>query len=488
MVKRNSLLASVCATILIAGSPVLSEAQSTKILEEYFAVIQSSKIVLEVGDKEDNSKSTQWNNITLKGDEGKMQIAIPWIKVSKKLLGGFEMTYAQKVEGAFQSPDPKYLEPIRFVVENKGMVVEIDGDEDAREYISSFDEIAFNTLENNVINISAKLTDGTSTQIMKKTGDIVSSSGHFDVKTMMIDYGLEIDGNKMTSTTTMNDFTSKFNVLFSNQYDPDKPLASFDPSRDMFFEYSISSGVSHANVGSALGPVEVDASFGSGSGFFGLKGSVATLSGTTNDISYNMAATAMGMPPMQFSLTDAAVNIEVPLDNLDESKPAGYKITINGLALSDQVWAMFDPKALLPRDEISLDIDLTASLRWLKPLADIDVSDNNQVPPFEVESAKINALNMKIAGAELQTSGEVSVDNSQFPPVPDGTVNVSLKGAFGLLNKLTELGLVPAQNAMMIQGMSGAFFKPAGDGEDDLISVITMTKDGHISANGTPLK
>ena len=82
----------------------------------------------------------------------------------------------------------------------------------------------------------------------------------------------------------------------------------------------------------------------------------------------------------------------------------------------------------------------------------------------------------------------MKIDNSQFPPVPDGMVNVSLKGAFGLLNKLTEMGLVPAQNAMMIQGMSGMFFKPGGDGEDHLVSTIVMTKDGHISANGMPLK
>jgi hypothetical protein len=149
---------------------------------------------------------------------------------------------------------------------------------------------------------------------------------------------------------------------------------------------------------------------------------------------------------------------------------------------------MFDAKGLLPRDEISLDIDLSANMRWLKKLTDIDLKDQNQAPPLEADSATINALNLKIAGAELITSGDVKIDNSQFPPVPDGTVNVSLKGALGLLTKLTEMGLVPAQNAMMIQGMSGMFFKPGEDGEDHLVSTIVMTKDGGISANGMPLK
>ncbi len=209
MPKKNNLLANACALTLIAGSPVFADAQSTKILEEYFASIQSPQIVLEVGDKEDNVRSTQWNNITLKGNEGAMQVAIPWIKVSKKLLGGFEMTYAQKVEGAFQSPDPKYLEPIRFVVENKGMVIEIGGDEGAREYTSSFDEVTFRTLENDIINLSGQMTDGTGKQVLK-VGDEGTSSGDFSIKTMVLTYDLNMDGQPLTSTTEMADFSGKF--------------------------------------------------------------------------------------------------------------------------------------------------------------------------------------------------------------------------------------------------------------------------------------
>ncbi|MBL4751129.1 MAG: DUF2125 domain-containing protein [Amylibacter sp.] len=487
MAQENNLLASVCALTLIAGTPALSDAQSTQILEEYFASFQSSQIVLEVGDKEDNMRSTQWNNITLQGNEGAMQIAIPWIKVSKKVLGGFEMTYAQKVEAAFQSPDPKFAEPIRFVVENKGLAIEIDGEEGAREYTSSFDEITFNTLENSIVNVSGRVTGGASTLVLK-AGDEGSSAGNFNAKTMVIKYDLEIDGQQMASTTTIADLTAKYLFPHFKEIDPENPLSSFDPTRDMFIEYSVGSSTTRSTIESVLGPMKVDVSFGSGAGAFSLKDSVASVSATSNDVSYNVIAAGMGMPPIQFDIKEAVVNVVVPLDNVDESKPANYKIALDGLVLSDQVWGMFDAKGLLPRDEISLDIDLSANMRWLKKLADIDLKDQNQSPPLEADSATINALNLKIAGAELITSGEVQINNSQFPPVPDGTVNVSLKGAFGLLTKLTEMGLVPAQNAMMIQGMSGMFFKPGNDGEDHLISTIVMTKDGRISANGMPLK
>jgi hypothetical protein len=487
MFTKNNLLTTVCAVTLVTGSPVFSEAQSTQILEEYFDIFKSTPIEIEVGDKEDNARSSQWNNVTLKSSDGEMQLAVPWIKVSKKLLGGFELTIAEQIDGAFQSPDPEVLEPVRFVVESKNMAVDINGKEGAREYGTKFDEMAFRTLDNNIINITAKLMDGTSTKLVE-SGDTGKTSGSFNIKSMVINYGIEIEGEKAMSASKMTDFTGKFEVPFYKAYDPENPIGSFDPSRDLFVEYNIGSGTTDISMGSAVGPIEAKATFGTGTGAFGITGSVASISGETKDIAYDINATGMGLPPMQISASSAIVKLFMPLDNVDESKPAGYKIAFSGLNLSDQVWAMFDPTAILPRDEINLDIDLLASLRWVKKISEIDVKNTDQEPPFVVDSAEIKALNLTIAGAEMQTTGSVLVDNSQFPPVPEGTVNISLKGAQGLIGKLTEIGLIPTQNAMMIQGMTAMFFQPGDGGKDHLTSVIEMTKDGHIIANGMPIK
>ena len=486
MFAEKNLLAAVCGFSMIAATPAMSDGQSTKILEEYFDVLKSAPIVLEVGDKDDASKYTQWNNITLKSSDGKTQVAVPWIKVSKKLLGGFEMTFAEQINGVFQSPDPEVMEPVKFVIESKGNSVDIGGKEGARKYDSSFDEMIFRTIDSNLISVSAKMTDGRGTQVLE-TGDMGRSAGSFEIKNLVIDYSFALEGESMTSSATVQSFTGNFDIPIYDDFDPENPTGFFDASRNMVFEYSVDSGSSKSAANSAVGPIVLNAAFGAGAGTFGIKDEVATVEGTTQDLTYEMTATGMGFPPMQFNMSEAVVKITVPLDNVDESKPAGYKIALSGLKLSDPLWNMFDPKALLPRDDIDLDIDLLASMRWLKKISDIDMKNTNQAPPVAVDSAEIKAFNLKVAGADLQTSGSVLVDNSQFPPVPDGTVNISLKGGYGLLGKLTELGLVPAQNAAMIQGMVAMFFTP-GDGEDHLVSVITMTKDGHISANGMPLK
>ncbi len=286
----------------------------------------------------------------------------------------------------------------------------------------------------------------------------------------------------------MMDLTGKFEVPFYDNFDAENPMNSFDVSRDMFIDYSIGSGKTDISMGSTVGPIKANATFGSGSATIGITDAIASIYGSTKDIAYDINAVGMGLPPMQISASEAIVKLSMPLDNVDESKPAGYKISLSGLNLSDQAWAMFDPTAVLPRDEIDLDIDILASLRWVKKIAEVDVTNPGQEPPFVVDNAEIKALNLKIAGAELQTTGSAIMDSSQFPPVPEGTVNISLTGAQGLIGKLTEIGLIPEQNVMMIQGMTAMFFRPGDGGEDHLISVIEMTKDGHIKANGMQIK
>lgn len=487
MFNKNNFLTSALIVALPFGTPVLADAQSTQILEEYFGFLDATPLVLEVGDKEDAGRYSQWNNITLKSPDDLAQIAIPWVKVSKKLLGGFELTYAEKIDGLFQSPDPKFLDPIKYVIESKGTSYVINGKEGARNYASSFDEITFRTLENQVMNISTTLKGGTSEHQLIY-GDMGKAVGQFNINEMILDFTASPDGQNMSSASTINGFVGRFEFPLYKDFGLKKADEYFDLARDMYFEYAIKSGTTAITTDSPAGPIDATGDYGEGVGFLGVEGSSFKVSGTSKDLNYNVNAATMGLPPMQFSIAEAEIDLTLPMENLDQSKPARYKTIISELNISDQVWALFDPTAILPRESIDLNIDMTSDIKWLKKMSEIDEDEFDKEPPIIFENAKIDAFNLKIAGAEMETTGSFNVDNSLFPPVPDGTVSISLKGGMGLLVKLTELGFVPEQNAAMIQGMSGMFFKSGGDGTDHLISEIEMTKDGHVSANGMPLK
>jgi hypothetical protein len=195
----------------------------------------------------------------------------------------------------------------------------------------------------------------------------------------------------------------------------------------------------------------------------------------------------MGLPAMSASIASADAAIVMPLENMDIAKPASMKLAMQDVTLSDSVWGMFDPTGQFSRDPMDMDIDLSGNVIWNTKIADIDPEEMAETPLL-LENLTINALNLTAAGAELITKGAVKLNNGIFPPVPDGDVEVSIKGGMSLLDKLVAVGFLPMESAMMAKGMSSMYFTAGGDSDDHLVSKIQMTPDGHITVNGMPIK
>jgi hypothetical protein len=226
----------------------------------------------------------------------------------------------------------------------------------------------------------------------------------------------------------------------------------------------------------------------SGAGRLRLNEGFALIAGTSTGVTYDMGQSLMtGMPAMSAKIASADTSISIPLENIDIAKPANVKLELSDMTLSDSVWGMFDPASHLSRDAVNLDIDLTGNVIWDTKIADIN-PEKMAGPPIFLENVTINALNLQAAGAELTTKGAVELNNDIFPPVPAGEVEVSIKGGNGLIDNLVAAGIIPAEQAMMAKGMSMMFFTAGGDGDDHLVSKLNMTADGHISANGMPIK
>ena len=111
--------------------------------------------------------------------------------------------------------------------------------------------------------------------------------------------------------------------------------------------------------------------------------------------------------------------------------------------------------------------------------------------PAEVDTLNIEEVLLQLAGAELTATGGFTFDYSDLStfdgmPRPEGAVTVVLTGANSLLDKLVQMGLVDAEQAMMARMMSGMLLQP-GDGPDTLVSEIAVSPSGQITANGAPL-
>ena len=242
--------------------------------------------------------------------------------------------------------------------------------------------------------------------------------------------------------------------------------------------YGASSMKATGEQGEAKTNVDVKAE--SGQFNFGLTPDEALYSVKATNETFEMTSEQMPFP-VSGQMESANFDIAIPLSAGDAPKPFSGKIGLIGLSVSDQLWGMFDPQALLPRDPATLIIDLEGMAKPLMTLYAPEASAM-QTPPVELDSLKINQVRLAVAGAELAGTGDLTFDNAAPVPMPLGAIDLSLNGAKGLMDKLVTMGLVPQDQAMFAQMMLGVYAVPSGD--DAVTSKIEFKEGGQILANG----
>lgn len=196
--------------------------------------------------------------------------------------------------------------------------------------------------------------------------------------------------------------------------------------------------------------------------------------------------------PVNLSLAESAFRMMMPLAKADEPAPFALETRLVDLSVNEEVWAMLDPMAQLPRDPATLILDISGTAKMLVDLLDPALAESPEAVPGELHSLDLNELQLTFGGAELTGEGGFTFDNSDMVtfdgfPKPLGDVTLKLVGGNGLLDKLIAMGLVPEEQAMGVRMMAGLFAN-AGPGEDELNSTIEVREDGGLYANGQRLK
>ena len=193
--------------------------------------------------------------------------------------------------------------------------------------------------------------------------------------------------------------------------------------------------------------------------------------------------------PVSFAWDVAETGFYMPLASSEEAEPFGFNFALTEVTVSDDIWAMADPAGAVPRDPISLELDLSGMAKLF-----FDVLDPEQAEamafadvPGELESLALNGLRVAGAGAEITGTGDFTFDNTDLEtfdglPRPAGELNVVIRGANALIDTAVEMGLLPQEQAGMGRLFMGMFTTPSGD--DELTSKIEINDQGHIMANG----
>lgn len=213
---------------------------------------------------------------------------------------------------------------------------------------------------------------------------------------------------------------------------------------------------------------------------------------TPRGMSYNTATettavstkSSMFAFPFQVGLEETSLDISAPLLADDAPQPFSVRFSMQGLTADDGIWNMFDPAAILPRDPGDLAFDLSGEMTVREDLDPASVSDQSLA---EVETLSINNLRIALAGAEVLANGQLEFPNVLLMEPPAGRINVTLRGAAVLIERLSKTGIIPLDQAMAA-GMMLSMLTNEGESEDERTSEIRFSENGSVFVNGQQLR
>ena len=217
---------------------------------------------------------------------------------------------------------------------------------------------------------------------------------------------------------------------------------------------------------------------------FALGKSGARYDATTVAVTVDQTSPMMPFP-IHLEFASGAAGVEMPMVPGEDASPVGLELRLEELTVNDEIWALFDPSAQLPRTPATVILNLDGMAKLTGDLTNPTDLQTGQLP-FELENMSLTELKIMLLGADLTGTGAMTMNNSGPVPVPAGSVDLRLAGGNALIDKLVATGIVPAEQLMGIRMMLGLFAVPAGD--DVMTSKIEMREDGGVYANGQRLR
>jgi hypothetical protein len=211
-----------------------------------------------------------------------------------------------------------------------------------------------------------------------------------------------------------------------------------------------------------------------------------TLAGEFGGGSGSFASDDLPFPGFDVSYGPLSAELRVPFG--PESGEFRYMVSVTDLTVGEAAWAALDPQGLIPREPISLVMDLGG--RMTLDFATFAAAEEAgmPLPPPELESLEVRAF--EVSGAGLRASGTASFafDSSTGTPVPkEGTATARIEGLDRFLDTLVGLGVVTTEDARNARLGLATVFRPGG-APDTREATIEMRADGSIFANGVQIQ
>ena len=506
--KKQILLpfATALAGAVLLPHPALAEVSALDVWNSWKSYIEKNGQTITTGSEQVTGDAIILRDVKIKmeGPDGNMSGTLGLLEFRERPDGTVAITMSPDLPIALSvAPPGEDAVDLALIVRQTGLSMIASGDPG---------NITFDYLASQVgIALDKLFVEGEAVPVVFETlaSDITGSyrlsvmSG-LDYAARMnaaqLSYRLEIEdmegGGKMRLAGDIADIASDSRVSFPEGLDMNEPSAVF--SAGVAIEAEVSTGQTRLALDVVNGPdsLKLNGSTEGNSLTFTLIDGSMRYGVAASGASYTVQAPRIPFPELTVGLGEIAAEFMMPMAKSDAPRDFGAVFRLRDLEISDMIWQMFDPGGIMPRDPLTLVVDLSGKMRWLVDLADpatmAAAEGDGQPQPGELYSLSVNELKLSALGADISGEGAFTFDNSDLTtfdgmPAPTGKLEVQLVGLNGVLDRLIQMGLLPDDQAMGMRMMLGLFARPAG-GEDTMISTIEVRGDGSVIANGQQLK
>ncbi|MCT8158487.1 DUF2125 domain-containing protein [Pseudoruegeria sp. SHC-113] len=492
--------AAVGAISVFSASAALADLTADDVWQQWRGYMERAGYEVTTGSTDANGGTLTVQELMLSMDVEGMSVALTMPEITFRENGdgtvdiGFPASFPLNMQ--MEEDGEEVVMAMTFTHENLGMTA--SGDPENTTYDMAADAFGFSldsvqaegeTYED-VASATMQGVAGqyalTAGEVMGYLSDLTADSLGYMVDFEEADGAIKLDG-------TLTQLTSKSSGAMPSEGDPEDMAsflaAGFSADATMGFASSTyalegsGEGETFAMQGQS-GAGDVDVTFSeSGIGY----------GGALRDLSVAVSGSEIPLPSIDVSMGEYGFNLLMPVSKSDAPEAFAAAIRLVDFSVSDMIWGLFDPAGVLPRDPATVELDLSGKANWSVDIFDPEAEAAMTGDlPGELHELILNALQVKLAGADLTGTGAFTFDNADrqtFPgmPRPQGEVNLKLVGGNGLLDKLGQMGLLPEEQLMGARMMLGLFARP-GDGADTLVSTIAVDENGGLFANGQQLR
>lgn len=321
-----------------------------------------------------------------------------------------------------------------------------------------------------------------------RTGETMGLDSDFSAKTAVFDLnGSDGSGGSGKISVSFADLKGATKGNFLNPEMMANMALALNSGFTMDTSFSFGAMSMDADITEAQGPTKMTANASGGSFVLAMDKVRMNYGTTLSGAKFTISGAEIPFPQVEVAFADSAFNLLMPVTKSETPQDFAYLTKVVDFTVSDDVWGLFDPAAMLSREPATFIVDLKGKGFWTKDIMDPDVQMEGATPPGELHSLDLTQVLAKAAGAEVSGTGALTFDNSDTAtfggmPRPDGKVVVNIKGVTKLVDNLIALGLISEDDAMGFR-MGLAMVAKPGAGPDELVSEIEF-KEGGLFANG----